>query len=248
MRCQNCGQEMIGNFCTKCGQPAQEIQTKSPSYYTGQIISMFLVIAGLFGIVLSISPLSSVRVMNGQITPVQAIIANPLALLKTIPDKDMSKIAWFLIPLFYFSLVLLIAASIFSLLKRISVKNILASVSFIFTVLLGVFVQSPVYYFVFLNIGLLIFMLLLLIESHQHKLNICWAITLPIFLGNKILLIVRLFIVAVSDAMGKVLAMPVLVFSVLNVFMLLLWCIPCIVNIMTLFRLKGNPTRYTEKN
>lgn len=239
MNCLNCGAEYNGNFCPKCGRPAQ---LKSSTYYTGQIISMFLMIAGLFGIVLSIGPLSSVRVIKAQITLGQGIIVSPLSLFEAIPKCDISAIAWFLIPLFYFSLVLLIAASIFFLLKRTTVKNILASVSLIITTILGIVIQSPIYFFIALNVGLLAFMLLLLIEPNHHTWNICWTITLPIlFLGNIILLVIRPFLV---DELWNGGVERSFVLSIFNVFMLLLWCIPCIVNLVTLFRLKGNERRW----
>lgn len=243
MNCQNCGAEYNGNFCPKCGRPTQ---TKSPTYYTGQIVSMFLVIASLFGMVISVGPVSSVLLMNGVISVQEAIITNPLALSEFIPNHDMNKIALFLIPIFYISLVLLITASIFSVLKRITVKNVLASLSLIITVVIMMFANiannvvgaGSVTTFIILNVGLLIFMLLLLIESNQRIWNSCWAIALPIiFVGNLIPLIAHLRIPYDNiNAFMKI--------SILNVFMLLLWCIPCIVNLVTLFRLKGNERRW----
>lgn len=233
MNCKNCGATYNGNFCPKCGRPAQ---AKSPTYYTGQIVSMFLMIAGLFGMVVSIGSVSAVHVMSGQISLSEAIVTSSSILYKAIGEKNMSQINFLLIPLFYISLLLLITASIFFLLKKIAIKNILASVAVIITSVLSVVIQSPINFFIALNVGLLIFMLLSLIEPNQHIWNSCWAITLPIiFVGNLLPLVVHQRI-PYGDALVKI--------SLLHIFMLLLWCIPCIVNLVTLFRLKRQSNTY----
>lgn len=239
MNCQNCGAEYNGNFCPKCGRKAQytmpaylDKQPRNCTNINGQIVSMFLVIAGLLGIVIFVSPLSSVRITIGQITFSEAIIVSS-SLLESTANHGYS----FFMPLFYVSLALLVAAAIINLLKRATTKNILALISLIITAPLGIVIQSPVRCFIVLNVGLLIFMLLLFIEPNQRIWNSCWAIALPIiFAGNLFLLIAHIAI-----PYGDVTLVTI---SIVNVFMLLLWCIPCIVNIVTLFRLKANERRW----
>lgn len=237
MNCKNCGVKYYGNFCPKCGRPTP---TKSPDYCKCQTVSMSLLIAGIFGIIISVGPLSCLRLIRGDIHVGQAIVGSDDMLRLSVVNLDVSGIAWFLIPLFYVSLILLVAASIVALLKNVAVKNILASLSLIITAILGIALKSPIEFFIFLNVGMLIFMMLFLIELNQSVWNICWGVALPfIFIGNLFSLIAHRKVLMGSVTLAYV--------SFCNIFMMLLWCIPCVVHLITLFQLKANLARYVKK-